>query len=444
MDLLFVPIAIYYDLIGKRHVAVFIYLSLLSSFWNTLQEFSWPPIPRRMADLALILGIVLIYRSRGSKVPGKKMSPVIKRLLLLSILSFLISIFIALYNHITLSDIFKSMRFFYGALLTFWVLATLSAEQLKSLVKYILVTNFIICALILVQFRTGLAIFKYDLHTEIYSSMGTYGLYPPLTLWLSLVILVSAYGNRIPMFWRGSGIVFCLFIAAITMIRSFIFSIAVSAGIILFTSWKRKNIFHSLLIILVIGAVAYGLYGTDISNRLASDDDSSLEMRMDWVRVTVDICNSDSPFFGGYLENILEGDFDATDRTAILSSPDHNGAFLLRFGWCGLICWLMFLWLPPLLLWKSHHNAPFMVPLLACCFIYIPVSGTCSNNLLRSYTMIAYAVLYYCTLKIDPVASTENASPGEMAHGTAPSDKQLVEENVPNIGEETIKCTESA
>ena len=404
MDIIFALIAIYSESREKRAVSAYIFLSLLSSFWNTLSDCHWP-FPHRMVDLAIILGItIVLIRSIRSKANNTPISS-IHRLEILIAVNFFISALLAWHNGISLFDVYKATRFFFGSVLTFTVLAVLNAEELKMLLKYILITNAVICVLILFQFRTGIAILKYDMHGEINSSMGTYGLYPPLSLWLSFVLLISAYGSRVPALWRYSGIVLCLYISALTMIRSFNSSIAISAGIIALSSLKKKTLINALLLIMILGVAFRLMYGTAVYARLFAENDESWLARVESVQLAINLCNTESPLWGGNLENVAVNEVGATvamdERSSILSSADHCGAFFLRFGWCGVISWLLLLWLPPLLIWEKRRHSPFMLPLLLCCFVYLPISSSCSNVLLRPHCFVVYALLYFCTLKID-------------------------------------------
>ena len=159
----------------------------------------------------------------------------------------------------------------------------------------------------------------------------------------------------------------------------------------------------------MMGIACYILYGTPIFERLFSDNDKSYEVRMNECKYAINYCNDESPYWGGSLENIAVDDEGAqipTDlKSAILSSSDHNGAFFLKFGWFGVISWLLLLWLPPLLIFWTHRRSQFMIPLLLCCFVYIPISAMFSNRLLRPYGMISYILLYMCVLKIEPEAA---------------------------------------
>ena len=381
MDILSTLIAIYCDVHKRRDVAAYIFLSLLSSFWNTLREFSWPPLPRRMADLAIVVGIVIVFNTLRTRKPDQTPGTVVNWLFLLAAVNFCVSAILALLANIPLSDIYKTMRFFYGSVLTFLVLASLDSGELKSLLKYIVITNIVICVLILIQFKTGIAFFKYDLRNEVYSELGTYGLYPPLTVWLSFVLLVSPYGNSVSALWRYAGIVLCLFITALTMIRSFTSAIVISAGISILASLnlKKKNLIMVWSLLLILGGAFRLIYGTAIYARLFAENDASWHLRVEYLQDAMKICNADSPYWGGSLENVAVDEYGATivtgERENILSSSDHCGAFFLKFGWFGAISWLLLLWLPPLMIWKDRRQSPFMVPLLLCSFVYLPISS---------------------------------------------------------------------
>lgn len=409
MDIIFALIAIYQELHGRRAVPAYIFLSLISNFWSTLQNFSWP-FPHRMVDLGIVLGVIIVLIPQSANKRDKNTAPLIGRLLLLAAGNFLISMVIAFGNGIPFIDVYKALRFFYGTVLVFTVLAALSADDLKRLLKYILITNVVISVLILVQFQTGIPFFKYELQSEIYSEMGTYGLYPPESLWLSFALLCSAFAVRIPIFWRGVGIALCLFVALLTMIRSFCLIFAISAGVMVLASITKKRLLESTMLLLLIGISCYILYETPVFNRLFSDNDKSFEFRIDDCELAIRYCNYESPYWGGDLRNIAVDEDGAQiladEKSAILSSSDHNGAFFLKFGWCGVISWLLLLWLPPLLIFWKYRRSPFMVPLLLCCFVYIPISAMFSNRLLRPYGMIPYILLYMCVLKVDTKTAT--------------------------------------
>ena len=396
MDIIFFAIALVLQIKKKQSEVALIFLTLLSTCWDTVQNSSWP-VPHRMSDLGVILGFFVVTQSALKKEKKEMLDRPLRFMFLLTFFSILISVIIAITQSISWGDIYKSTRFFMGAFLAFCVVGLLNSNELRKLLKYILLGNAILCTLIIIQTILGIQILKYEMKDRI-TEMTTLGIYPPFSLWISIMLLFI--NRKVPSFIRLAGILQGIFVTLITIIRSYSFVVFTSIAVIMFVQGKRKI----LSICFYAGVIALAFYYSDqhydLSSRFFSGNNSSALLRQDFLDIGIKYCNENSPLWGGSLEN-YSSDSVFSNKEVILNSPDYSTAFLIRFGWLGTVSWGFLILAAPFFLLKNHFRSPYLPLVFLYSYIYIPVEVFFSNILLRPYCLIPLAILYNCTKKDD-------------------------------------------
>lgn len=397
MDLIFFFIAIVLHIKKRRAEVAFIFLTLLSTCWDTVQNSSWP-FPHRMCDLGIILGVFITLSSRlGKKKEARLFDYPTTLLFMFAAFNVLISIIIALTKSISVVDIYKTTRFFTGAFLSFSVLCLMNYKELKRLLTYLLVGNVILCTLIMMHFLFGIQILKYAMK-ERTTEMTTFGIYPPESLWISIMLLFI--NKKLPYYTKTAGIVQGFFTTIITLIRSYSFVVFASAAVLLLLQGRKRKL--STLFLIASSAIVFYFFdqNNDLSLRFFSQDNSSAILRQDYSRIALKYCNEESPLWGGSLEQ-----YDTNElkdyKSVILDSPDYSTAFLVRFGWIGSINWGLLILLLPIILLKKHPQSPYVILSFLFSYIYIPIESCFSNILLRPHCLIPLAILYACASKDD-------------------------------------------
>lgn len=380
--------------------AVFIGIVLSTNIFS-LAPVMFFPFQHDMKDVGAFLFIIFIVLYKKIYLQTIYKSNINKYILCFGIFVVITMLYDYAFNIRAISHIILTSRTFIFIFLGLFIVV-LSNNQIKSVIKKIIILNFILLILSYLQYKGFVSILRFDMEKFKSAGQDFFGFYPPSSLSFSAILLLSLdlFNSK----FRTSMLITCIIGIFLTVIRSYIIALGI-AFIFIFYSKGLSNI-KSLAILLLFGLFSYGIFSSvdQLSNRFNDIDETtkkkgSLAVRSRVTENSIDELGT-SPVKSligvgwKYVDSRNLSSFNNKVDEA-LSTPDVAWPVLfLRLGYIGTLI-LILIYLKIAITAYKNKNNMMSIALLAFLIVLFITSFTSSVIVNSSNFLLIYLLFFY-------------------------------------------------